>query len=801
MRPLRLELEGFTSFRSRTLIDFDGADYFALVGPTGSGKSSIIDAICFVLYGSVPRYDDKRLVGAAVTGGSLEAKVRLDFTVGTDTYTAVRVVRKNAQGAASVKEARLEKAGADEPLAGTGPELTAAVTELLGLTFEHFTKCVVLPQGDFARFLHDQPRDRQDFLVKLLNLGLYDKMRSEANTRAARVQERRNLLNEQLSNESADATPERLVEAKAKLKRLVRLRKEVSEAEPVLQTLEKQIEDAAVVADEASGWLEIINELEIPEDVEALSDGITAAKKLCSEAEGYVKEVRAKVKEVARLAESLPPRAPLDTALQAHQDLHRLLTRIETAKETVTAAVGADAAAKHGLEAATAAESVAAEQLAQARSAHQALHLAEGLTVGEPCPVCLHPVDRLPKHKVPAEIAAAESAQSRARASLDQTRSAAGTAAQGLAGKQAQLDALVEQQAALVERIAGHENKIDLEATVAKIEATEAALKEIRTREGTALDSAEEARKDLTALQQRVDEQREELAEARDTLAGLKPPKPGNKDLAADWEALLVWADSQIDPLNKKLAAAEKDAAKAEKTRGKLIDKLEASCLECELELDEEENLVEAVVTAHTEAERAAKDIETAIAAVEEMRAKVDELGREYEVAHELGLHLSAKPGRFVSWIVNEALERLVAGATEILRDLSNGQYALQVDENGTFYVADQHNAGERRSARTLSGGETFLASLSLALALADQLGELAAEGAAKLEAIFLDEGFGTLDPETLETVAATVENLAAGGRMVGVITHVRELAERIEVQFQVRKDVRTSTVEKVVRV
>jgi recombinational DNA repair ATPase RecF len=89
MRPLRLELKGFTSFKEPTVVDFDDAGYFALVGPTGSGKSSLIDAICFALYGSVPRYDDKRLKGAVITQGHLEARARLDFALGPDTYTAV----------------------------------------------------------------------------------------------------------------------------------------------------------------------------------------------------------------------------------------------------------------------------------------------------------------------------------------------------------------------------------------------------------------------------------------------------------------------------------------------------------------------------------------------------------------------------------------------------------------------------------------------------------------------------------------------------------------------------------------
>ena len=83
-------------------------------------------------------------------------------------------------------------------------------------------------------------------------------------------------------------------------------------------------------------------------------------------------------------------------------------------------------------------------------------------------------------------------------------------------------------------------------------------------------------------------------------------------------------------------------------------------------------------------------------------------------------------------------------------------------------------------------------------MSLSDQLSELATQGAARLDAIFLDEGFGTLDADTLETVAATVENLAATGRMVGIVTHVRELAERVPLQFRVRKNQITSTVERI---
>ncbi|BCB82549.1 nuclease SbcCD subunit C [Phytohabitans flavus] len=168
---------------------------------------------------------------------------------------------------------------------------------------------------------------------------------------------------------------------------------------------------------------------------------------------------------------------------------------------------------------------------------------------------------------------------------------------------------------------------------------------------------------------------------------------------------------------------------------------------------------------------------------------------REGNVAKTLAGHLRAN--NFERWLLEEALDLLVDGASRILRELSAGQYEL-VHDKGEFYVVDHHDAGLRRGVRTLSGGETFQASLALALALSEQLAGLSTTSAS-LESIVLDEGFGTLDAATLDTVAATLEGLAArGDRMVGVVTHVPSLAERVPVRFEVRKDARTARVERV---
>jgi DNA repair protein SbcC/Rad50 len=149
---------------------------------------------------------------------------------------------------------------------------------------------------------------------------------------------------------------------------------------------------------------------------------------------------------------------------------------------------------------------------------------------------------------------------------------------------------------------------------------------------------------------------------------------------------------------------------------------------------------------------------------------------------------------QFPRWLVTAAVDSLVDLASSNLAGLSGGQFDL-THEDGDFYVIDHADADSRRSVRTLSGGETFQASLALALALSSQMSSLSAAGGARLDSIFLDEGFGTLDPETLDVVATTLETLAQDDRMVGVITHVAALAERVPVRFQVSRDTRTSTV------
>ena len=107
MRPVSLELEGFGAFRERTVVEFGDTDLFAIVGATGHGKSTLIDALCFALYGSVPRHGEKE-IAPVISLGANEAKVRYAFELGGAQYVAARALRRTKEGGATTRGLRLE---------------------------------------------------------------------------------------------------------------------------------------------------------------------------------------------------------------------------------------------------------------------------------------------------------------------------------------------------------------------------------------------------------------------------------------------------------------------------------------------------------------------------------------------------------------------------------------------------------------------------------------------------------------------------------------------------------------------
>lgn len=141
------------------------------------------------------------------------------------------------------------------------------------------------------------------------------------------------------------------------------------------------------------------------------------------------------------------------------------------------------------------------------------------------------------------------------------------------------------------------------------------------------------------------------------------------------------------------------------------------------------------------------------------------------------------KGKRFVEFVAVNKLKYISIEASKRLKEITHGNYGLEVDENGKFMIRDYKNGGAERDASTLSGGETFLASLSLALALSAQI---QLKGTAPLELFFLDEGFGTLDEDLLEVVMSSLERIHNEKLKVGIISHVESIKNRVPVKLMI---------------
>ena len=1175
MRPLRLELEGFTSFRERTEVSFEDTDLFVFTGATGSGKSSLIDAMIFALYGSVPRLDKRNLIEPVISQGKLQAKVRLDFEAGAKLYTAVRVVER-AKAGAKTKAATLEERRSNGPariLANTGPELLQCVkTDVIGLDLDHFTKCVVLPQGEFAAFLRDKPGDREEMLKRLLGLGLYEKLRKAAFQRWSDAQQKVGSL--QLLLESvAGATPEAVRGARNRAAVLDELKKHIDEVGSDLVKLRSAAEAAGAQWTQAARQLELLAEVRLPEGMAELASRYRQAEERLREASeaGEVAATRLSTAQSARA--QLPERAAIEKIVEKRQDLARRMAEVEEARgrlnEVAEAtgrakrreksickaladaeaslerlpsraalegirddrrrhleleheaartrqelgevewmlqngkdrerSVGADLArmkdklkalptkeklegireerrqlrqrereaartrgklgeaeqmlldakdrerlvvdelvreknhltdlpatgelkgirrqweelvqAEHEaqgtrLELARAEEKygiserrktgadqrlkTATEDWEAQRMAHSAADLARHLEEGAQCPVCHQTVGSLPEHDAPADLEAAHKAKDDAATACDEARadlqlwasrrdqcvarleqqgkSAAGlrealagkpaedkigvllaeideteeqvrklerdsenvarhrrqcelernnyaealrqlerfvrSQREALAGKptddgigvllaeigeveervgclRARLDNVNEEVAkfagklaavgakleveersarSLLEDLAGKPTDDEIDALLADISRGEEEVRLLDKRVKEAESARAERERQLHVASATLDQQkkfaaglRAELANAptpeeasaqlerisvtdelllraqedqesahrihqeaaqalesykerinaawsefyatRDRVAEMQPPVSIVDNLSQSWTLLSQWAEDTYAATEDVLACLDAEENRASAKRKRLDFELQERCRADGLSLEDSDNPANncamALGAAHKEMDVLLQDAATRMKAA----AEAKEASKLATVAKGLHRHLDAK--NFGAWLQNQILAWLVQGAAVRLRELSSGQYSLDLSDKNEFLVIDHRNADEPRLAKTLSGGETFLASLALALSLAEQVANLAAHGSAKLEALFLDEGFGTLDSETLEVVAATIEQLGTE-RMVGIVTHVPELADRIPVQYRVKKVGNSSSVERV---
>jgi exonuclease SbcC len=200
---------------------------------------------------------------------------------------------------------------------------------------------------------------------------------------------------------------------------------------------------------------------------------------------------------------------------------------------------------------------------------------------------------------------------------------------------------------------------------------------------------------------------------------------------------------------------------------------------------------VEAALGQEKKLEEQTARLRERLARSKELREQLDREESDLRVVELLAGDL--RSDKFQAYVLQEVFTELVQGASARLLLLTGERYSLRFDDD-EIRVVDHDNADETRISDTLSGGETFLTSLALALELSDQVQR--AVGAVNLDSLFIDEGFGTLDPDTLALVAETLQSLRVGGRMVGIITHIPELRDEFAQQVIVTKRQGYSTVE-----
>jgi exonuclease SbcC len=484
MRPVRLEMEGFASFRERAVVDFEEADYFAIVGPTGSGKSTLVDAMTFALFGSAPRWGRKNAVSMALSPHGNRAVVRLVFELGAHRYVVAREVRRTG-ASTTARNQRLERlpslqslGGPDDitvPLAADS-KVTEAVETLLGLTFEQFRQCVVLPQNAFAEFLHSTPKDRQEILLRLIGAEHYELIRGEANQRAQAAQAQVEHLDRMLG-ELGDATPEAEATAAQREAQVSAVVSQVREALPALASAQEALDEALRTEQRLGLERDRLAAIVVPAGVSEIDRAVSAAQESAAVAAGV--EARAEEADTAareRLSGAVP-RGPLEQAVKDHVELGRLTAERPALTSAESSARAGHESAGHQVTAAelrqVQAQAANERAMRTADEARRRVIELEGqhtLLTRPALPSGLNELDR--------DLAAARATLESARSALTELEKADDAAAQALSsgpprGPLERARQTLEELAALGGRLSEFESRVS-EARAEAVKASEA---------------------------------------------------------------------------------------------------------------------------------------------------------------------------------------------------------------------------------------------------------------------------------------------------------------------------------------
>ncbi len=816
MRPVELRLRNFRSyFGDEASFDFRGRRLVGIVGPIGSGKSSILDAIAFALYGRTASVGKgtKALIHQRAEHGT----VAFRFDIDGDLWEAQRMLRKKGAGDHALYRLKDDSEDAEklEQVVGEA-EVNASIVELLGLDFDAFGRSVLLAQGRFAEFLTARPAERDKVLKGVFGFDRIDRMRAVAKERAGEAE---------IEAEKAEVAVRHLTELEASAatrkevlgEDLKRLRK-LEEIEPRARQLAAEIDSAGTELEAAERRLAALRKLyaSFP-DEEQLAATISVARSSTEQrnktalslerAGDDIKTAEARSSKAADMRDTLDSvTALLATRVErktAFTEAQESLTRGEERSQQATAEVGGQtdrvALAKREMAAAAEHLSDRSTALADAEAAyHDSSHanmaatLRRDLSDGAICPVCEQAVQSVPDITDVTDVEVALShmqsakkdrdkavaSNTKASAALESARTALEEATRRVADSG---DAVTELKGGLEQAAAALDStNSDLVALVGSDD-VDAAIETLRNEQAAAaaaLDAAatkrDRARSDHDAAIEAEQNSGKHLADLRVALSGIATQLDDAPTVADQPEAianaaltLRAMLDQALHDTTKRSDQASKVGVDHERDLAALVEKAGVTG-----------TFDEALAALRSRVEVTRDEIGRAN---DQLEGKADRIAlRDGHVAAmktNRSLAADLTDARFVRYLLDDERRRLAELGSEHFQLLTSGRYRFT--EDGAFDVVDLTAADAVRKADSLSGGETFLASLGLALAMA----EIVARGGGRLDAFFLDEGFGTLDPEHLDLAMEGIESLVSddGNRLVVVVSHVPELRHRVE--------------------
>ncbi len=816
MRPLELKLRNFRSYFGEHEFDFRNRTLIGIVGPIGSGKSSLLDAMAFALYGRTPRIGSatRTLINQRAT----DAAVSLRFEVEGVVWEAARSIRVKGQSKHALYQYETDdpdKEPVDKHL--MEGEVNTRVEQLLGLDFAAFERSVLLAQGRFAEFLQARPAERDKVLKGVFGHDRIDRMkdlarqrRDSAEQELAKLAGRLERL-EEIKAEQQDRKT-RLKGAQRRLRRLEKAGKRLAgldaainelstslaRAQERLHALEEhasRLPDAASTersfADAAAAKKrrgELANELDKAQQTLTAAEADLVAATTAGELE--------KIQRAARLLAAADPQ--LKAVVEADRRIVTLKERQESAEAEVAATIAGrtdaervrDDSLGRSVEAAKILEEAEAA-LDMGRHADMAATLRARLVEEEECPVCAQPVHDLPEQAADSHLEELEAVVAGARQTKQQVDDAHTAALAGLERAKEQLIAAEDKRAAAAAQVAGAEEdsirvRGDFEETTLQLEKLLGpgdpgpALESRRARYEKLIADRDEAQRKADQVRglhdQAIRDEQQSAKALQDTgvrLAEMATRLGITVTIGDEVESVqrafdevrAAWTQATVD------LRAESDAGLARLDK----EQAERENLLGSLEVDGEYAAAVAVVTDRIQ--RLEQELESGAAQLEaaaDLDAAQAVLADQVEVFGRINRDLT--DSRFIRFLLDEERARLAELGSEHFQLLSAGRYEFADDQ---FDIVDLVAAETTRRADSLSGGETFLASLGLALALA----EMVAGTGGRLDSFFLDEGFGTLDPEHLDLAMEGIERLVSQDqeRLVVIVSHVPELRMRIE--------------------